>query len=137
MRRAFLSAMTPTPAPPSPAAVAAFLRGLDKRARLFAAVQAGDAARGERALAAVARVFAAEAAQWPLAQWPQQYWRLLLATPSLRHAAAPEENALLPGVARLAPDVSTRSQKSNRSMPSILMLRLGGMVELMNRMSQR
>jgi len=91
--------MTPASSP-SPAAVAAFLRGLDKRARLFATVQAGDATQGERALAVVARVFAAEAGQWPLAQWPQQYWRLLLATPSLRHAAA-EANGLLPGVARL------------------------------------
>lgn len=96
--------MTPAAPPPSPAAVAAFLRGLDKRARLFAAAQAGDAGRGGRALDAVARVFAAEAGQWPLAQWPQQYWRLLLATPSLRHVAAPEANALLPGIARLAPE---------------------------------
>lgn len=96
--------MTPASPSPSPAAVAAFLRGLDKRARLFAAVQAGDVAQGERALAAVARVFAAEAGQWPLAQWPQQYWRLLLATPSLRHAAVPAANAVLPGVARLPPE---------------------------------
>ncbi|QIL19334.1 hypothetical protein [Thermomonas sp. HDW16] len=95
--------MTPSPAPPSPAAVAAFLRGLDKRARLFATVQAGDPGRGEHALAAVARVFAAEAGQWPLAQWPQQYWRLLLATPSLRQASMPDASALLPGVARLPP----------------------------------
>ena len=95
--------MTPAAPPPTPAAVAAFLRGLDKRARLFAAAQAGDASRGDRALAAVARVFAAEAGQWPLAQWPQQYWRLLLAAPSLRHGAAPAADALLPGIARLAP----------------------------------
>lgn len=93
--------MTPASPAPSPAAVAAFLRGLDKRARLFAAVQAGDAAQGGRALAVVARVFAAEAGQWPLAQWPQQYWRLLLAAPSLRHAGAAEANAVLPGIARL------------------------------------
>ena len=96
--------MTPASPPPAPAAVAAFLRGLDKRARLFAATQAGDAVRGEQALAAVARVFAAEAGQWPLAHWPQQYWRLLLAAPSLRHVAAPEANALLPCIARLAPE---------------------------------
>ena len=95
--------MTPTSAPPPSAAVAAFLRGLDKRAQLFAAVQAGDPARAAQALAAVARVFAAEAGQWPLAQWPQQYWRLLLATPSLRQASLPEAPALLPGVARLPP----------------------------------
>lgn len=96
--------MTPVPAPPSPAAVAAFLRGLDKRAQLFASVQAGDATRGARALAVVARVFASEASQWPLAQWPRQYWRLLLATPSLRHAAPPSPYPLLPGIARLPPE---------------------------------
>lgn len=96
--------MTPVPAPPSPAAVAAFLRGFDKRAQLFASVQAGDAARGARALSVVARVFAAEASQWPLAQWPQQYWRLLLATPSLRHAAPPAPYPVLPGIARLPPE---------------------------------
>jgi hypothetical protein len=96
--------MTPVPAPPSPAAVAAFLRGFDQRAQLFASVQAGDATRGARALSVVARVFAAEASQWPLAQWPQQYWRLLLATPSLRHAAAPTPYPVLPGIARLPPE---------------------------------
>ena len=96
--------MTPSAAPPSPAAVAAFLRGLDKRARLFATVQAGDAERGERALAAVARVFAAEVGQWPLAQWPQQYWRLLLATPSLRQAPPLAAALPLPGIARLPPE---------------------------------
>lgn len=96
--------MTPVPAAPSPAAVAAFLRGFDKRAQLFASVQAGDAARGARALSVVARVFAAEASQWPLAQWPQQYWRLLLSTPSLRHAAPPTPYPVLPGIARLPPE---------------------------------
>jgi hypothetical protein len=96
--------MTSSPAPPPPAAVAAFLRGLDRRAQLFASVQAGDPVRGARALAAVARVFAAEAGQWPLAHWPRQYWRLLLVTPSLRHAAMPEAQAILPGIARLPPE---------------------------------
>lgn len=104
MRCAFPSAMTSAAAPPPSAAVAAFLRGLDRRAQLFATVQAGDPARGARALAAVARVFAAEAAQWPLAQWPQQYWRLLLATPSLRHAVGPGTPPVMPGVARLPPE---------------------------------
>ena len=56
MARAFPSAMNSIPSAPSPAAVAAFLRGLDKRARLFAGVQAGDATRGDRALAAVLAV---------------------------------------------------------------------------------
>ena len=35
---------------------------------------------------------------------PQQYWRLLLATPSLRHAAAPTPYPVLPGIARLPPE---------------------------------
>ena len=104
MRRAFRFAMTTAPGSPSPAAVVAFLRGIDRRARLFATVQAGDPARGARALAVVARVFAAEAGQWPLAQWPQQYWRLLLATPSLRQAAAPDGQVVLAGIARLPAD---------------------------------
>ena len=104
MQRAFLFAMTSVSASPSPAAVAAFLRGLDKRAQLFAAVQAGDAGRGARARAAVARVFAAEAGQWPLAQWPSQYWRLLLATPSLRQASPADASPMLPGIARLRPE---------------------------------
>ena len=43
---------------------------------VFAATQAGHASRGEQALAAVARVIAGDAGQWPLAQWPPQYWRL-------------------------------------------------------------
>lgn len=96
-----------TPSPPQPAAVAAFLRGLDRRARLLAAVQADNADDARRALAATARVFAADAGQWPLAQWPRQYWRLLLSTPAMGRPAAPVHAGPLPGVARLAP--STRA----------------------------
>jgi hypothetical protein len=102
MRRAPQLAMTTTPSPSTaPPAVAAFLRGLDRRARLLAHVQAGDDQAAKRALAAAARVFAADAGQWPLAEWPQQYWRLLLSTPAMKQPAdgtAPT----LPGVARLA-----------------------------------
>ncbi len=93
----------PIPPPPQPTAVSAFLRGLDRRARLLALVQSGDATAAQRALDAAARVFATEAGQWPIAQWPRQYWRLLLSTPSMRHtgsAAGP-----LPGIARLPPQV--------------------------------
>lgn len=97
--------MTPAaPAPPSPAAVTAFLRGFDRRARLFAEVQAGDEASARHALAVVARVFASEAGQWPLAEWPRQYWRLLLAAPSMRKPRAVAIAPRLPGIARLAVD---------------------------------
>ena len=93
------------PALPVPAAVAAFLRGADRRARLFARVQAGgrDAA-ADQALQAVARVFASEAGQWPIAGWPAQFWRLLLSAPALRRSAAGMPGGVLPGVARLPPD---------------------------------
>lgn len=103
MGRAQPSAMTgASPPPTQPAAVAAFLRGLERRARLLAQVQAGDPASAARALDVTARVFTADAAQWPLAQWPRQYWRLLLSVPAMRQpGTAPV--ALLPGIARLAP----------------------------------
>ena len=94
--------MTPAaPDTPSPAAVTAFLRGIDRRARLFADVQAGDGASARHALAVVARVFASEAGQWPIAEWPRQYWRLLLAAPSMRKLPVASPAARLPGIARL------------------------------------
>lgn len=105
MLRAQPSAMTTPSAPASsPLAIAAFLRGVGQRARLLATVQAGASRPAEQALAVVARVFASEAGQWPIAQWPQQYWRLLLATPHLRQPGTPDPAALnLPGIARLPP----------------------------------
>ncbi len=104
MRGAQSIAMT-TPSAPvsSPPAIAAFVRGVGQRARLLAIVQAGAAKPAEQALAVVAQVFASEAGQWPIAQWPQQYWRLLLATPHLRHPGPSEPGLPLHGIARLAP----------------------------------
>ena len=73
----------------------------DLKTRGIAAIEAGLEAQTE----AVISVRGKERfVVMPLAQWPQQYWRLLLATPSLRHAAKTEPNALLPGIARLAPE---------------------------------
>ena len=93
------------PSAPTPAsgAVAAFLRGTHQRARLLAIVQAGAVVPAEQALAVVARVFAADAERWPIAQWPQQYWRLLLTAPHLREAIAATPDLPLPGIARLPP----------------------------------
>ena len=96
-----------TPDAPSPAAVTAFLRGLDRRARLFASVQAGDALAAQHAMAVVARVFTGEAGQWPIAEWPRQYWRLLLAAPSLRKPPVEVPTPQLPGIGRLP--VETRA----------------------------
>lgn len=104
MRRAQLSAMTTPPVPvSSPPAIAAFVRGVGQRALLLATVQAGAVNPAEQALAVVARVFASEAGQWPIAQWPRQYWRLLLATPHLRQPNPSAPDLPLPGIARLPP----------------------------------
>lgn len=94
---------TPSAPVSSPPAIAAFVRGVGQRARLLATVQAGAAKPAEQALAVVAQVFASEAGQWPIAQWPQQYWRLLLATPHLRQPGMSDPVLPLPGIARLPP----------------------------------
>ena len=87
---------------PVPPAAAAFLRGAGRRALLFVRVQAGghEAAAGQ-ALQVASSVFASEAGQWPIAEWPRRFWQLLLATPALRRAPDMASGALLPGIARL------------------------------------
>lgn len=100
--------MTRSPAPPAsrPAAVAAFLRGVHRRSRLLARVQAGDPGAARDALSVAAKVFAADAGQWPIAEWPAQYWRLLLSVPAmgLRRAEA-DAAPILPQIARLTPSL--------------------------------
>lgn len=73
-------------AAPTPAAVAAFLRGVERRAYLLAELQCGDAAAAEAALGATMRAFRGGAGQFPMAAWPQRFWSLLVAAPQLRHA---------------------------------------------------
>lgn len=103
MRRAHRFAMTPPPStPPQPAAVTAFLRGVDRRAHLLVHALSGDPVAAGRALAAASRVFATDAGHWPIAQWPLQFWRLLLNTPALRHGEAGADSPL-PAISRLAP----------------------------------
>lgn len=72
---------------PSPA-ITAFVHGVERRARVLARLQAGDAAAGDRALAEVNRAFALEAGHRPLAQWPQRFWSSLLAAAPMRSPAA-------------------------------------------------
>lgn len=70
----------------APAAINAFLRGVERRAAVFAELQCGDAAAGDAALAATLRAFHAGAARAPFGEWPQRFWSLLLAAPILRRA---------------------------------------------------
>ena len=88
-------------ATPASDALSAFLRGVERRARLFAEVQSGSVEAAARAMSVVARVFAGDAGRWPMARWPVQYWRLLLATPQLRTLDAARTTSLLPAIARL------------------------------------
>ncbi|OAX62510.1 hypothetical protein [Xanthomonas graminis] len=78
-----------TAAPPSdgvvaPPALAAFLRGIERRAAVLAELQSGSVERGAPALAAAMRAFRSHAATLPMADWPLHFWKLLAAVPSLR-----------------------------------------------------
>jgi hypothetical protein len=68
----------------APAALAAFLRGVERRGAVLAELQAGDAAVGDAALAAAMQRFREEAGRQPLADWPRLFWSLLLTQPGLR-----------------------------------------------------
>lgn len=71
-----------------PAAINAFLRGVERRGAVFAEWQCGDAVAGDAALAAAMRAFRAQAAKAPMGEWPHRFWSLLLATPTLRRTSA-------------------------------------------------
>lgn len=77
-------AASDTPTPAAPPALAAFLRGCERRGAVFAELQCGDADRGDVALAAALRAFRGKAAALPMADWPVRFWALLAATPQLR-----------------------------------------------------
>ena len=69
---------------PSSSATAAFIRGVERRAALFAERQCGAVARGDAGVAAALRAFDRLAPTLPMATWPVRFWSLLLATPDLR-----------------------------------------------------
>ena len=95
----------PTHAPsPSAAALSAFLRGIERRARVFAQAQSGSAEVAEAATAMAIETFRQHAGQLPLRQWPLRFWAELLAVPALTRSEAPPSTmpALQP-LYRLAP----------------------------------
>ena len=69
---------------PSPPAVAAFLRGIERRAAVLAQLQTGDAAAGDAAVVAAMAQWHAAADGMAMNEWPQRFWALLLAQPQLR-----------------------------------------------------
>ncbi|GHA82492.1 hypothetical protein [Cognatilysobacter bugurensis] len=80
-------------------ALTAFVHGVERRARVLAELQAGDADAGNQVLAEATRVFALDAADRPLAQWPQSFWSALLAATPMREQATHSSgwHALAPG----------------------------------------
>lgn len=73
------------PRPNAPAALSAFLRGVERRGAVLAELQAGDAAAGDASLASAMSTFRAVAAEAALNEWPARFWSLLLTQPGLRH----------------------------------------------------
>jgi hypothetical protein len=71
-----------------PAALSAFLRGVERRGVILAELQCGRRETGEIALAASLRAFRQYASEQPMAQWPRGFWSLLVAAPPLRQAHA-------------------------------------------------
>ncbi|PPU99038.1 hypothetical protein XpopCFBP1817_03400 [Xanthomonas populi] len=82
--------MTVVPnAPVTPAALSAFLRGIERRGLVLAQLQCGDVAAAERALAVALRAFSSQAAGGPMAGWPMCFWSLLATAPPLRREPMP------------------------------------------------
>ncbi|HIY71186.1 MAG TPA: sigma-70 region 4 domain-containing protein [Candidatus Luteimonas excrementigallinarum] len=98
------------PAPPvtdqtaAPPALSAFLRGVERRAAVFAHLQAGDDAAGMEALAEAMGAFRTVATRTAFGDWPRRFWAMLLATPQLREPKAdgrwPEQFQALAQVGR-------------------------------------
>lgn len=65
------------------AAIAGFLRGVERRAALLAELQCGEAEHGDRALTAVIERFTEAALDTAQDDWPLLFWTTLLQNPSL------------------------------------------------------
>lgn len=68
----------------APAALAAFLRGVERRGAVLAELQCGDASAGDAALADAMRQFRQEAGATVMDDWPRRFWAVLLAQPALK-----------------------------------------------------
>ena len=80
------SAVT-APTPLNSPALAAFIRGVERRALVVAEFQSGEVLVAERAVAVAMRAFVPAVADLPMNEWPGHFWRLLGSTPQLRQPA--------------------------------------------------
>lgn len=69
----------------APAALAAFLRGVERRGAVLAELQCGDGDAGDAALADAMSQFRRDAGGTVMDDWPRQFWTVLLAQPALKH----------------------------------------------------
>lgn len=76
------------PTPLSSPALAAFVRGIERRALVVAEFQSGEVLVAERAVAVAMRAFVPAASAQPMSEWPVHFWTLLTSTPLLRQPAA-------------------------------------------------
>ncbi|WP_149195237.1 sigma-70 region 4 domain-containing protein [Luteimonas suaedae] len=73
-----MTARTVNDAAAASAALTAFLRGVERRAAVFAQLQIGDAEAGDTALSAAMGAFRDVAVRVPFGDWPRRFWALLL-----------------------------------------------------------
>ena len=90
---------TPPPELARPAALSAFLRGVERRAAVLAELQTGDPTLGDAALTRAMTAFREGAIDVPMADWPRRFWRALLDQPALRRATRARPPAFLPACA--------------------------------------
>jgi hypothetical protein len=86
----------PPPDLARPAALAAFLRGVERRAAVLAELQAGDPTLGDAALTRAMAAFRETAVAASMADWPRLFWQALLAQPALRRATRARAAAFMP-----------------------------------------
>lgn len=87
------AALPPLAAPP---ALAAFLKGVERRGAVLAELQAGEAGIGDAALTRAMAAFRPRALERPMADWPQLFWCDLLRQPALQRARQAPWPAALP-----------------------------------------
>lgn len=76
--------MSASVSPSTSSALAAFLRGVERRGAVLAELQCGDANAGDAALTGAMRAFCEAAPAVTMADWPRRFWAILLAQPALR-----------------------------------------------------
>ncbi len=64
-------------------ALTGFLRGIERRAAIFAELQCGEAAHGDQTLQSIFSAFVAIARGTPQVEWPRLFWTNFLESPAL------------------------------------------------------